>query len=121
MFDDSPARSQSAAPSGVDADYDAIHATIVATERGRWFLDEYARRYGGADTERVLAAIAQIEQAIAGGSATEPADAVRREFTAIVAAIRPPAARPPSPISAAPPSRFKSWSGRRQTATPRRT
>jgi hypothetical protein len=44
MSDDSLARNHSAAPPGADADFDVIHATIVATERGRWFLDEYARR-----------------------------------------------------------------------------
>jgi len=88
MSDDSLARSQSAAPSSVDADYDAIHATIVATGRGRWFLDEYANRYRGADTERVLAAVARIEQALSAGAAAEPADTVQAAIMAIAAAIQ---------------------------------
>ena len=87
MSDDSLARSQSAAPLSVDTDYDAIHATIVATETGRWFLDEYARRYRGADTELVLAAIERIEQAIRGVSATEPRDSVQADLAAMVEAI----------------------------------
>jgi hypothetical protein len=72
MSDDSLARTPTAAASRAGADYDAIHDTIVASERGRWFLDEYARRHRGADTERVLAAIARIEQALPSKSAAEP-------------------------------------------------
>jgi hypothetical protein len=74
MSDDSLARSQPATPPSADEGYDAIHATIVATERGRWFLDEYARRYRGVDTDIALAALARIEQAIRGDSAAVPPD-----------------------------------------------
>jgi len=71
MFDDSLARSHSAAPSGVDADYDAIHATIIASERGRWFLEEHARRHRGADTNLVLTSLDRIERLIRGAIEAE--------------------------------------------------
>jgi hypothetical protein len=71
MSDDSLAR-RYPTPSPEDADYDAIHATVVATERGRWFLDQFANRYRGADTDRVLAAIERIEHAVRGGSTAAP-------------------------------------------------
>lgn len=88
MSDDSLARSQPDAPLSVDPDYDAIHATIVATETGRWFLDEYARRYRGADTELVLAAVERIGQTIRGGITTDPGDTVQRELSIMAEAIR---------------------------------
>lgn len=45
-------------------DFDAIYATIMASERGRWFLQEYAKRNRHADTQQVLAAITRIEGVI---------------------------------------------------------
>jgi hypothetical protein len=54
------------APS-VEADYDAICAAVLKTARGRWFLDEYARRRRDADIRRVLEAVERIERAIQGG------------------------------------------------------
>ena len=35
-----------------EADYDAICAAVMATARGRWFLQEYSRRNRNTDTER---------------------------------------------------------------------
>jgi hypothetical protein len=49
-----------------DADYDAICAAVTATERGRWFLDEFARRNRNSDTAQVLAAITRMETAVVG-------------------------------------------------------
>jgi hypothetical protein len=46
------------------ADYDAICATVMESARGRWFLQEYARRNRSADTRLVLAAIERIEALI---------------------------------------------------------
>jgi chemotaxis protein CheZ len=42
------------------ADYDAIFAAVMETDRGRWFLAEYARRNRQADTAEVLAAIERL-------------------------------------------------------------
>src|SRR5258708_35107126 len=47
-------------------DYDAICTTMMESARGRWFLDEYARRNRSADTAVVLAAIERVEGAIRG-------------------------------------------------------
>jgi hypothetical protein len=49
-----------------DAEYDAVHAAVTATERGRWFLTEYANRNRNADTDLVVSAIARMEAAIRG-------------------------------------------------------
>ncbi|WP_147282352.1 hypothetical protein [Microvirga subterranea] len=46
-----------------DADFDAIEAAVMETERGRWFLREYARRNRNADTEAVLAELRRFEEA----------------------------------------------------------
>jgi hypothetical protein len=71
-----------------EADYDEIHAALRQTERGRWFLTEYARRNRNADTEILLQAIARIEAAVRGDHPRPPADtaetpALGRELAAI--------------------------------------
>jgi chemotaxis protein CheZ len=43
-----------------EVDFEAIHAALLASERGRWFLAEYARRNRHADTAQVLAAIDRL-------------------------------------------------------------
>src|SRR5215831_18365811 len=48
-----------------EADYEAIEAAVVETNRGRWFLAEYARRNRHADTKMLLTAIDRLEAAIA--------------------------------------------------------
>jgi hypothetical protein len=91
MPDDSPARNIIAPPPLAGADYDAIFATIAATERGRWFLDEYALRHRGADTDLVLAAIRRVETAVSTTSprpeAPPATDALRQDFAAAAQAI----------------------------------
>jgi hypothetical protein len=47
-----------------ESDYDAIFATVMESARGRWFLQEYARRNRNADTRLVLAAIERLEHLI---------------------------------------------------------
>ncbi len=44
-----------------EGDYEAICATVMERARGRWFLQEYARRNRNSDTEAVLSAIERIE------------------------------------------------------------
>jgi chemotaxis protein CheZ len=43
-----------------ETDFEAIHAALLASERGRWFLAEYARRNRHSDTAQVLAAIDRL-------------------------------------------------------------
>ena len=45
----------------IDEDeYDAIEQAVLETPRGRWFLQEYARRHKAADTEEVIGAIEKL-------------------------------------------------------------
>ncbi len=53
-------------PSGLpaDGDYDALCEALMASARGRWFLEEYAKRNRNADTGTVLDAIARVEAVV---------------------------------------------------------
>jgi len=70
-----------------EADYDAICSAVMATERGRWFLEEYARRNRNADTAQVLAAIARIETVVAGERVQQANQEVRIELLEMARAI----------------------------------
>ncbi|MBN9600130.1 MAG: hypothetical protein J0G28_10720 [Afipia sp.] len=59
----SPISARSTSPT--DADYEAIREAFMETSRGRWFLNEYAKRNRNADTAMVLDAVARIEQSLA--------------------------------------------------------
>lgn len=61
------------APQPAAGDYDTIHAAVMETARGRWFLQEYARRNRNADTRVLLAAIERIEAALRLQKTTAPA------------------------------------------------
>jgi hypothetical protein len=63
------ARPDIAAEVPIDMDYEVVYAAVTATERDRWFLDEYAKRNRDADTDRILAAIARMESAVRGAMA----------------------------------------------------
>jgi hypothetical protein len=58
-----------------EAEYDDVCAAIMATERGRWFLTEYASR--NRNTHAVLGALARVEAALRNSqTAQAPAQAV---------------------------------------------
>jgi hypothetical protein len=78
----SPISARAAQPS--DADYGAIRDAFMETARGRWFLEEYAKRNRNADTTTVLEAVARLE---AGLALRTPDSSV--STAAIVDAIRP--------------------------------
>ena len=59
----SPISARASLPS--EEDYDAIREAFMETARGRWFLDEYARRNRNADTRMVLDAVSRIEETLA--------------------------------------------------------
>ncbi|KQP69849.1 hypothetical protein [Methylobacterium sp. Leaf112] len=46
------------------SEYDRIETAMSESARGRWFLDEYARRTRGEDTQSVLGAIARLEAVV---------------------------------------------------------
>lgn len=45
--------------------FEQIEAAVMETSRGRWFLDEYAKRHRHADTMAVLDAIASLQRNLA--------------------------------------------------------
>lgn len=59
-------------PAEDDGNYEAIHAAVMETARGRWFLQEYAQRNRHADTRLVLAAIQRLESVIGASSLPGP-------------------------------------------------
>jgi hypothetical protein len=46
------------------SEYDSICAVMMDTERGRWFLQEYAERARSADTQLLLEAVQRIEAVV---------------------------------------------------------
>src|SRR6202166_3062307 len=81
-----------------EAGYDAVHAALMATERGRRFLTEYADRNRHADTTAIVGAIARIEATLRGdgplhadaaGDLMEIAAAVDRIEAAIASSTTP--------------------------------
>jgi hypothetical protein len=64
----------------VEGDFEAIYATVRQSARGRWFLDEYARRNRNADTNLVLAAIERIETVVRDGREREAYQSVRGDL-----------------------------------------
>jgi hypothetical protein len=67
-------------PPPVEGDYDAICATVRQSARGRWFLDEYARRNRNADTRLVLAAIERLETVVQGSRDREAYQSMRGDL-----------------------------------------
>ncbi len=72
----SPISARASLPS--EEDYDAIREAFMETARGRWFLDEYAKRNRNADTRMVLDAVARIEQTMAAQKQPPPPVVVDR-------------------------------------------
>ncbi|NWG26818.1 MAG: hypothetical protein HXY30_20775, partial [Pseudorhodoplanes sp.] len=60
MSDDAGALSVQNSPP-TEADYNKIFSAVMETERGRWFLTEYARRNRSADTTVILTVLDRIE------------------------------------------------------------
>jgi hypothetical protein len=66
-----------------EEDYEAIREAFMETARGRWFLDEYARRNRNADTSMVLDAVSRIEETLAVQRQAPPPEDKRPELLAI--------------------------------------
>jgi hypothetical protein len=63
-------------PEGMtEEDYDSIHAAVVETVRGRWFLAEYARRSRVDEVREMLDAISRLETVVTSSRALPPGDA----------------------------------------------
>ena len=52
------------------SEYELIEATMAESSRGRWFLQEYARRNRSADTEMLLGAIERLEGVVTAEKST---------------------------------------------------
>jgi chemotaxis protein CheZ len=70
-----------------ETDYEAIEAAVVETNRGRWFLAEYARRNRHADTKMLLSAIDRLEAAVRGERTAESVDRIRFDLVEMAKAI----------------------------------
>jgi hypothetical protein len=73
-----------------DTEYDAVYAAVTATERGRWFLAEYANRNRHADTQLLVDALARIEDAVRTDAPTQIASGVAPAAADVVAAVVEP-------------------------------
>jgi hypothetical protein len=99
------------APAPAEDEYDAICAAMMESARGRWFLEEYARRNHGADTAKVLAAIERIEGVIRGkdeayrsfrAELLEMAEAIARTRAEVMAPVAESQNETPAPPPAHP-------------------
>ena len=79
----SPISARATLPS--EEDYEAIREAFMETARGRWFLDEYAKRNRNADTSMVLDAVARIEETLAAQKQPPPPLVVDRLPAALIA------------------------------------
>lgn len=52
--------------------YETIQTAVMESERGRWFLAEYARRQRSAETAGILDALKRLEAAIAPAPFAQP-------------------------------------------------
>lgn len=60
-------------PQGMsEADYEAIEAAVTETVRGRWFLNEFARRNRMAETRLLLDAMARVEATVSAAQTAFP-------------------------------------------------
>lgn len=78
----SPISARASLPS--EEDYEAIREAFMETARGRWFLDEYAKRNRNSDTRMVLDAVARIEQTLAAQKPPPPPVVIDRLPQALV-------------------------------------
>ena len=85
MATETKARAKQPAPDAPDdGDYETFCAALSASARGRTFLSEYTRRNRNADTEQLLAAIAQLQQTVAANSAPKVTDTIKAELRALL-------------------------------------
>lgn len=68
-------------------DYDAIEAAVMETSRGRWFLNEYARRNRNSDTDLVLNKLERLERTIRRDRSVPDIDRIRLDLADMAEAI----------------------------------
>ncbi|MFN3658890.1 MAG: hypothetical protein ACK4UO_16705 [Pseudolabrys sp.] len=68
-------------------EYDAFHAALSGSARGRAFLAEHGRRQRLADTEMLLGAVQRLEEQVAAAG-TPPQEAAGEDLGVVLEAIR---------------------------------
>jgi len=63
-----------------EGDYDALCQALMASGRGRWFLEEYAKRNRNADTLLVLDAVARVEAVVRSEQESRAVQGMRIEL-----------------------------------------
>lgn len=74
---------------GLAEDFDAIEEAVKESRRGRWFLEEYARRVRRADTTVLLDAMGRLESAVTASN-----DRLAERLSAV---LNVPARKTPDP------------------------
>src|ERR1700756_1719497 len=74
------------APSA-QAAYDVICDTLMRSERGRWFLQEYAKRNRNADTDVLLIAIHRLETTVRADKEEHGRQSLRSDLLEMAKAI----------------------------------
>jgi chemotaxis protein CheZ len=69
-------------------DYESIEEAVLASTKGRWFLQEFARRNRSADTNRLLDAIEKLYEHARQSRESAQLDLVQRELTNTHAALQ---------------------------------
>src|ERR1700721_419173 len=87
MADEPFSISPPAPPPPTEADYEAIHAAVMETVRGRWFLAELPARNRHADTAQVLAAIDRVATLARERRVVSSAERVRFDLAEMAKAI----------------------------------
>ena len=67
--------------------FDTIEKAVRETERGRWFLDEFARRNRQSNTEMLLESIAKLEDAVARAKPSAAAETMRDGLATLLGEI----------------------------------
>lgn len=77
----------SAALQKPSSEFEALESAMRETSRGSWFLDEYARRARGNDTDRIFQSIEKLSSLLTDKAQTSQFDVLRRELEAMASGI----------------------------------
>lgn len=69
------------------SEFEVLESAMRETSRGAWFLDEYARRIRGADTDRIFQSIEKLSTLLTDKAQTSQFDVLRHELEAMAAGI----------------------------------
>lgn len=99
-----------------EGDYEALRAAVMHSARGRWFLEEYAKRNRQSDTLAVLSAIERIEAMIRGERNQQAYQTVRADLLEMAKTIAQTRAEVATASAATAPGQGAGSEGDRSTA-----